>query len=159
MPLFTTTMRRPQFLLLLLLFLAISWSSFPVLNMVNGQEVQEETTTTTGEAAASVEDEEVVDLDASAEETSNESAADDAPAEEEPVATDEQSGSSTDTQEPPASAADAPPVQTGPFIDLLGPQLLSLQMVDETRAQLVPHYTNDALRGKKVVGLYFSADW
>jgi nucleoredoxin len=51
------------------------------------------------------------------------------------------------------------PVQTGPFIDLLGPTLLSLQMVDDKSAQLVSHYTNEALAGKKVVGLYFSADW
>jgi len=51
------------------------------------------------------------------------------------------------------------PVQTGPFIDLLGPTLLSLQMVDESSAQLVAHYTNEALANKKVVGLYFSADW
>ena len=51
------------------------------------------------------------------------------------------------------------PLQTGPFIDLLGPSLLSLEMVDETHAQLVSHYTNDVLRGKSVVGLYFSADW
>jgi hypothetical protein len=49
--------------------------------------------------------------------------------------------------------------QTGPFVDLLGHQLYSLQMIDETQAQLVPQYTNDALKGKKVVGLYFSADW
>ena len=51
------------------------------------------------------------------------------------------------------------PLQTGPFIDLLGPSLLSLEMLDETHAQLVSQYTNDALRGKSVVGLYFSADW
>jgi len=51
------------------------------------------------------------------------------------------------------------PVQTGPFIDLLGPTLYSLEMVDERHAAMKEHYTNDALRGKKVVGLYFSADW
>jgi len=49
--------------------------------------------------------------------------------------------------------------QTGPFVDLFGPQLYSLQMIDETQAQLVPQFTNDALKGKKVVGVYFSADW
>jgi len=53
----------------------------------------------------------------------------------------------------------SPPLQTGPFVDLLGPQLLSLKMVDETHAEIEGHYTNDALSGKKVVGLYFSADW
>jgi thiol-disulfide isomerase/thioredoxin len=57
------------------------------------------------------------------------------------------------------TAAKESPVQTGPFIDLLGPTLLSLQMVDDKSAQLVSHYTNEALAGKKVVGLYFSADW
>ena len=55
--------------------------------------------------------------------------------------------------EPPA------PVQSGPFIDLFGPTLLSLEMLDEAHAQLQHQYTSDALRGKKVVGVYFSADW
>lgn len=53
----------------------------------------------------------------------------------------------------------APPVQSGPLVDLLGPSLFSLDMVDETHAQFVQHTTSDALRGKKVIGLYFSADW
>lgn len=52
-----------------------------------------------------------------------------------------------------------PPVQTGPFIDLFGESLLSLEMIDEKQAQLHSHYTNEALRGKKVIGIYFSADW
>ena len=51
------------------------------------------------------------------------------------------------------------PVQNGPFIDLLGETLLSLEMMDERHAQLHSHYTNEALQGKKVIGLYFSADW
>ena len=51
------------------------------------------------------------------------------------------------------------PVQSGPFIDLLGETLLSLEMIDEQRAQLNTVYTNEALAGKKVIGLYFSADW
>ena len=51
------------------------------------------------------------------------------------------------------------PAQSGPFIDLLGPTLLSLEMTSETTATLHEHLTNDALQGKKVVGLYFSADW
>jgi hypothetical protein len=55
--------------------------------------------------------------------------------------------------------APTPPVQAGPFIDLLGETLLSLEMVDKGHAQLHSHYTNEALKGKKVVGLYFSADW
>jgi len=55
--------------------------------------------------------------------------------------------------------SDGPPVQMGPFIDLLGETLLSLEMVDERRARLHEIYTNEALSGKTVVGLYFSADW
>ena len=51
------------------------------------------------------------------------------------------------------------PIQSGPFIDLFGPTLLSLEMTSETTATLNEHLTNDALKGKKVVGLYFSADW
>jgi nucleoredoxin len=52
-----------------------------------------------------------------------------------------------------------PPVQTGPLIDLFGPALLGLEMIDEQHAQLSANYTSDALRGKKVIGVYFSADW
>ena len=51
------------------------------------------------------------------------------------------------------------PVQAGPLIDLLGTKLYSLKMVDETSAEIHEHYTNEALAGKKVIGLYFSADW
>jgi len=51
------------------------------------------------------------------------------------------------------------PVQSGPLIDLLGTKLQSLEMVDETSAQVKEHYTNEVLSGKKVIGLYFSADW
>lgn len=51
------------------------------------------------------------------------------------------------------------PIQSGPLVDLFGEQLLSLKMVDETHAQLETHYTNEILAGKKVIGVYFSADW
>ena len=51
------------------------------------------------------------------------------------------------------------PVQSGPLIDLLGTKLQSLEMVDEQSAQVKEHYTNEVLSGKKVIGLYFSADW
>lgn len=51
------------------------------------------------------------------------------------------------------------PVQAGPFIDLFGTKLLSLNRVDETHAEMELKYTNDVLSGKKVVGIYFSADW
>jgi nucleoredoxin len=54
---------------------------------------------------------------------------------------------------------EAEPVQAGPFIDLFGDRLLSFEFLDETRGQINGNYTNEALSGKKVVGLYFSADW
>lgn len=55
--------------------------------------------------------------------------------------------------------ADKEPVQSGPFIDLFGPTLLSLKVIDETHAQMMSNLTSDVLRGKSVVGVYFSADW
>ena len=52
------------------------------------------------------------------------------------------------------------PVQSGPLIDLLGTKMQSLQIDPEAQtAQVMEHYTNEALSGKKVIGLYFSADW
>jgi len=51
------------------------------------------------------------------------------------------------------------PVQVGPFIDLFGNNLLSLNLIDETHAKMELQYTNEALQGKKVIGIYFSADW
>ena len=116
-------------------------------------------------------DEEVVDLDvaaaASAEESSEtEEAAtvDDATATADETTTTAESTAeaTTDEQTQPQEAqeeATPPPAQTGPFIDLFGEVLLSLEMVDETHAQVHQHYTNEVLSGKKVVGLYFSADW
>jgi nucleoredoxin len=68
---------------------------------------------------------------------------------------DAKGGSTTGEDEEPL----APPVQTGPLIDLFGPSLLGLEMIDEQHAQLTANYTSDALRGKKVIGVYFSADW
>ena len=55
--------------------------------------------------------------------------------------------------------AAAEPVQSGPLIDLLGTKLHSLEMLDQQSAQVKEHYTNEALSGKNVIGLYFSADW
>jgi len=62
-------------------------------------------------------------------------------------------------EETASVAEEDTPIQSGPFIDLLGDTLLSLEMIDEQRAQLNTVYTNEALAGKKVIGLYFSADW
>mmetsp|Transcript_19563 Transcript_19563/g.41884 ORF Transcript_19563/g.41884 Transcript_19563/m.41884 type:complete len:358 (+) Transcript_19563:103-1176(+) len=71
---------------------------------------------------------------------------------------EEAAGKDSETQQEESEAA-APVVQSGPYVDLLGDMLLSLEMVDEAHAQVHQHYTNEALSGKKVVGLYFSADW
>ena len=73
-----------------------------------------------------------------------------------------ETAASTDEQAADAetkTVTDNPPVQTGPLIDIFGQKLLSLEMVDETTAELREHLTTDALRGKKVIGVYFSADW
>lgn len=51
------------------------------------------------------------------------------------------------------------PYQIGPLVDIFGQQLLSLEMMNDTSAALRPSLTSDALRDKKVIGLYFSADW
>jgi hypothetical protein len=72
----------------------------------------------------------------------------------------EDAATSTSTEEATIDLDEAaPPVQAGPLVDLLGPSLLSLRMIDETHAELAEHTTSDALQGKKVIGLYFSADW
>ena len=118
-------------------------------------------------------DEEVVDLDDAAAASVEESleseevtAVDDATATADETTTTAESTaeataeSTTDEQTQQAEEqATPPPAQTGPFIDLFGEVLLSLEMVDETHAQVHQHYTNEVLSGKKVVGLYFSADW
>ena len=59
-----------------------------------------------------------------------------------------------------AAEEKAEPVQSGPLIDLLGTKLQSLE-IDEAQqsATVQEHYTNEVLAGKKVIGLYFSADW
>ena len=73
--------------------------------------------------------------------------------------TNNNSNSNNNNQTSKIESTASTPVQSGPFIDLLGPSLLSLEMVDASSAQLVAHYTNEVLAKKKVVGLYFSADW
>jgi nucleoredoxin len=72
-------------------------------------------------------------------------------------------GSNNATKLQPNAQTTAPvdrdPVQIGPLIDIFGPKLLTLEMVNDTSAELRSRFTSDALRGKKVIGLYFSADW
>jgi len=48
--------------------------------------------------------------------------------------------------------------QQGPFIDLLGLQVYSLERND-THAELLVEATNSAVSGADVIGFYFSADW
>ena len=71
------------------------------------------------------------------------------------VACEEATANADSAQETAATE----PVQSGPLIDLLGPKLQSLEFLDQQSAQVKEHYTNEALAGKKVIGLYFSADW
>lgn len=65
-----------------------------------------------------------------------------------------QSGTVQDTP-----SVEKEPIQSGPLIDLLGPKLQSLEKLDQQSAQVKEHFTNEALHGKTVIGLYFSADW
>mmetsp|Transcript_4335 Transcript_4335/g.6618 ORF Transcript_4335/g.6618 Transcript_4335/m.6618 type:complete len:260 (+) Transcript_4335:112-891(+) len=79
-----------------------------------------------------------------------------------PPKADNDKNNNNDTKEQESSSSkteSTPPAQSGPFIDIFGETLVSLKMVDESHAQIETHYTNEALAGKKVIGLYFSADW
>ena len=79
----------------------------------------------------------------------------DAAAEEATEQTTTESEATTEAE--PEAVAE--PVQSGPLIDLFGPQLLKLELIDEQTGQLSGEYTNEALSGKNVIGIYFSADW
>mmetsp|Transcript_12844 Transcript_12844/g.28433 ORF Transcript_12844/g.28433 Transcript_12844/m.28433 type:complete len:318 (-) Transcript_12844:234-1187(-) len=106
----------------------------------------------TGETADATKANDIPDSSAGTD-TASATDGDRAAADESSVAADTAAASDAATDTP------SPPVQSGPFIDLLGETLLSLEILDEQRAQLNVNYTNEALSGKKVVGLYFSADW
>lgn len=89
--------------------------------------------------------------DESTPETTSDAAAEDAtPATEEAAPAEEKQEEKTQ---------EVAPVQEGPLIDIFGEKLYSFELLDETTGQINPHYTNEALAGKKVIGLYFSADW
>ena len=173
------TVSRPRKnLLLLSVVAALALLSFgPLLtcaqDAATAEIVEEEDVTdlgdVVGDAMADITEglDDVEDLDAvpaSADESSEEvvEAADDLTnaADEATTAAADEATTDEQTQQQQAEAeATPPPAQTGPFIDLFGEVLLSLEMVDETHAQVHQHYTNEVLSGKKVVGLYFSADW
>ena len=176
----TMTVSRPRKnLLLLSVVAALALLSFgPLLtyaqDAATAEIVEEEDVTdlgdVVGDAMADITEglDDVEDLDAapaSSDESSDEEvveAADDssnAADETTTTATDEATTDEQTQQTEAEAEATPPPAQTGPFIDLFGEVLLSLEMVDETHAQVHQHYTNEVLSGKKVVGLYFSADW
>lgn len=177
------TVSRPRNILLLSVVAALALLPFgPLLTYAQdaatatAEIVEEEDVTdlgdVVGDAMADITEglEDVEDLDAapvSAVESSDEevleaAAADSTNTADETTSTAAAEEATTDEQTQQAEAeaeATPPPAQTGPFIDLFGEVLLSLEMVDETHAQVHQHYTNEVLSGKKVVGLYFSADW
>ena len=175
------TVSRPRNILLLSVVAALALLSFgPLLTYAQDAatstaEIVEDVTDlgdVVGDAMADITEglDDVEDLDAapassveSSDEEVTEAAADSSNEADETTATTaaaEESTTDEQTQQQQTEAeATPPPAQTGPFIDLFGEVLLSLEMVDETHAQVHQHYTNEVLSGKKVVGLYFSADW
>ena len=110
------------------------------LSYVAAQGVTEADTATDGASAVDTTDSEII-------------------ADEETAETSKTDQKEQEAQQRKQLEEDDLPIQSGPFIDLLGPTLLSLEMTSETTATLNEHLTNDALQGKKVIGLYFSADW
>ena len=149
-------MRIPTLLLSLLLVLLCASSSFG--DESTGAVAQEE-------VPAAVDDNVVADDDAAAAAAVDEEAVEQEPPNSESDAAEQAGEVSGEEIESVAEEETSPvaeedtPIQSGPFIDLLGDTLLSLEMIDEQRAQLNTVYTNEALAGKKVIGLYFSADW
>lgn len=52
------------------------------------------------------------------------------------------------------------PEPTNPLVDIFGPKLLKLEINEAgNQATIQEELTADALKGKSVVGIYFSADW
>jgi hypothetical protein len=68
--------------------------------------------------------------------------------EEGATTTTKSEGDETSKETPGTDTASAVIQQVGPFVDLLGDLLLSLEMIDETKAQVHQHHTNVALQGK-----------
>ena len=159
-------------LLLAFLLLGVTVLLMGKTTLVHGQEAAtaESSASATDDAAAAdvadattaeeipepVAEEVVVDLD---EETATADATEEEQATQTTETTAEAETETTQQSQETASAAAEPVKQSGPFIDLFGGSLLSLEMIDESTAQFKEHLTNDALAGKKVVGVYFSADW
>lgn len=156
------TIRRPTILVLLLLVIVITLSNAEQVSNTDSSSVAEKDLPKTekldeAECDATTTDQEgnngTKDDGSGATDTVGEESND--PATDPPVG-----GNKSDADKVEVKEEDpVEPVQVGPFIDLLGTKLLSMNMVDKTHAKMELHYTNEALSGKKVVGLYFSADW
>ena len=129
------------------LLFAILWS-FGIV--VHGSNIVDEQSEVTASDTQVDENEEVVDLD-----TDETSTVDDALNEATSEAT-EASGEESEPTNAATEQASQVPAQSGPLVDLFGPSLLSLEMTGPSTAQLQEHLTMDALRGKKVIGVYFS---
>jgi len=149
---------KSKFTFLLALFFIANIS----ISHVHAQDaaVANDAATDTASANANASDETIAETCEVPVPKENESQAENANAPTDNVADPESNSTPTETEEAiQKETPPTPPVQSGPLIDLFGEQLISLKMVDETHAQIEPHYTNEALAGKKVIGVYFSADW
>lgn len=105
------------------------------------------------------EDEEDTAETSAEEETTEETTGTDAEAADTQEESSDDDNTVMEEEEQEVIDAPEPPQQTGPLVDIFGETLLSLVMIDNKNAQLEVHNTNDALKGKKVIGVYFSADW
>lgn len=98
---------------------------------------------------------------AAAEEETSAGAATAAETSEEGAAAEERTGEPEEgaaAEERTRRAAEAP-AQVGPMVDIFGEQLYTFEFLDEKTGKIDARSTNEALAGKKVIGLYFSADW
>lgn len=125
-------------------------------DMLDGDEVVTTIEDSTAEESC---DDEAAAADATVDATTTTTATEESKTDDDQQSTAAAATSEQVEQQATTAEQQAPPTQSGPFIDLFGDVLLSLEMVDETHAQVHQHYTNEILSGKKVVGLYFSADW
>jgi hypothetical protein len=114
-------------------------------------------TETTTEGAATDDSASALDVDAATDELKEEAV--EGAAEENVAESEESVSEQAEPVKQEAETTTTEPVQSGPLIDLFGPQLLALEILDEQTGQLNAQYTNEALAGKNVIGIYFSADW
>lgn len=134
-----------KYLIVVIFLLALTMGQFVAQSQETTAETTPETVEETEPAAVG--------------ETTEEDIAEDEATAEDVVDLDGGTGTSKEETAEAQVEKEEAPMQAGPFIDLFGPTLYSLEMVDETSARINEVYTNEALAGKSVVGLYFSADW